>query len=164
MSKTKVSPGTWVERDLFESKAFMALKGFAPQLLIILLGKRRFTVIGKKGHEKRNCLNCGSIIFTYIEAEKKYGVSKPRLTRAFDELLAKGFLTIKYQGGGYKQDKSIYGLVEKWRLWRPGMTLEQRKKELLQRGYRKPNKKSNVTYINVPLHSHENVPLRSALG
>jgi hypothetical protein len=37
--KPKQPPGTWVERELFQSKAFHSLGGFAPQLLILFLGK-----------------------------------------------------------------------------------------------------------------------------
>ena len=111
----KSSIGTFVERELFESKAFLALKGAAPQVLILFLGKRWFEKIGRKGKEKRYCLNCDSLSFTYIEAEKKFGITKSRFSRAIDELLAKGFITIKHAGGGYQQDKSVYALSDNWK-------------------------------------------------
>ena len=139
--KSKLPPGTWIERDLFESRAYLNLKGFAPQLLILIMAKRQFNKIGRKGKEKHVCINCESLNFTYAEAEKKYGITKPRLTRAFDELLAKGFLEVRYQGGGYKQDKSIYAISEKWRFWRPDTVFEKRVKDLVQRGFRKPKKR-----------------------
>ena len=78
----------------------------------------------------------------YRQAEKKYGITQPRLSRAFDQLLEKGFITCKYQGGGYKQDKSLYALSENWRLWKTGMIFEQRKKDTVQRGFRKPKRES----------------------
>jgi hypothetical protein len=141
MGDRKSPQGTYIERSLFESKAFLSLRGFAPQLLILLLGKRWFDKVGKRGHERRICTNCDSLTFTYVEAEKKYGVTKPTLTRAFDKLLARGFLTIKHQGGGYKQDKTIYGLTENWMLWRPGVVFEKRERDSVQRGFRKPKRK-----------------------
>ena len=49
--KPKLPPGTFIERDLFESPAFLALRGFAPQLLILILGKRWFDKVGEKGKE-----------------------------------------------------------------------------------------------------------------
>ena len=131
---------------MFESQAYLALRGFAPQLLTLLLGKRHFDQVGKKGHEKRICLNCDSLVLTYVEAEKKYGITKPRLTRGYSELLAKGFLTCKHQGGGYKQDKSRYGLIEKWRLWYPGVIFEERKKDTVQRGFCKPKREAKVLH------------------
>ena len=106
--KTKAAPGTWIEREMFESKAFVALKGFAPQLLILFLAKRKIETRGKQGKQKRVCVNHDSLHFTYIEAKEKFGVSKPRFTRAIEDLLEKGFITIVHQGGGYQQDKTIY--------------------------------------------------------
>ena len=71
MKKHKSSPGTWVEKDMFESKAFLSLQGFAPQLLILILAKRWFENHGRQGKEKRVCMNYDSIYFTYIEAKEK---------------------------------------------------------------------------------------------
>lgn len=139
--KLKLSPGTWIEREMFESRAFLALRGFAPQLLILILGKRWFDTVGRKGKEERICTNYDALTFTYVEAEKKYGITKTRLSRAFDELLAKGFLIVKHQGGGYKQDKSIYALTKKWTKWSPGMVFDKREKDSVQRGWRKPQRK-----------------------
>jgi len=130
-----------MERNMFESKAYLSLRGFAPQLLTLILGKRWFDTVGKTGKMKRICTNCDALTFTYVEAEKKYGITKTRLCRAYDELLAKGFLKIIHQGGGYKQDKSIYALIEKWMIWRPGVVFEKRKKDPVQRGWRKPKRK-----------------------
>lgn len=138
--KTKVPPGTWIEREMFESKAFTALHGFAPQLLILFLAKRKFEVHGKPGKEKRNCVNRDSIHFTYIEAQEKYGVSKPRFTRSIEDLLRKGFVTIIYRGGGYQQDKTVFGLSENWRIWQPGAVMEERPKSKVKRGYCEPKK------------------------
>ena len=139
--KFKLPSGTWLEREMFESIAFLSLKGFAPQLLTLLLSKRYFDKVGRKGKEQRICTNCDSLTLTYLEAEKKYGIKKPRLTRAFDDLLAKGFITIKHQGGGYKQDKSLYGLIKKWLIWKPGVIFEKREKDNVRRGFCKPKRK-----------------------
>jgi len=138
--KTKAPPGTWIEREMIESKAFIALQGFAPQLLILFLAKRDIRNLGKTGKQKRVCVNCDSLHFTYIEAKKKYGVSKPRFTRAIEDLLRKGFITIIHQGGGYKQDKTVYGLSDSWCIWIPGTAMEVRPKSKIKRGYCEPKK------------------------
>ena len=137
----KLPPGTWVERTLFQSKAFLELRGFAPQLLILILGKRSIETISNGNRKERICVNENSLTFTYLEAQKKYSISKPRLTRAFDELLAKGFLKIQHQGGAYKQDKTIYGLAYEWALWSKGIVFSKREKDCIARGYRKPKRK-----------------------
>jgi len=156
--KYKSPPGTWFEREMFESKAYLSLRGFAPQLLVLFLSKRQFKNHGRKGKEKKICVNCDSLRFTFIEAKKKFGITISRFIRAIDELLAKGFITIIHQGGGYKQDQSIYALSDKWMLWQPNIVFETRKKESVQRGFCKP--KTKVTRETVPIHSHETVPIR----
>ena len=149
MGKTKLPPGTWIERELFQSKAFLSLKGFAPQLLILFLAKRKFIKHGRKGKEKHTCTNCDALNFTYLEAKETYGITQPRLTRAIDDLLSKGFIKIKHQGGCYKQDKTIYALSDSWRHWQPGTVINKRKMDV-QRGFRKPNK-CNIRNRN---HTH----------
>jgi hypothetical protein len=132
--RSKEAPGTYIHRDMFGAKAFIALKGVAPQLLILILGKRSFeSVDGKK-----TCMNSDNLFFTYIEAKKKYEITQPRFTRAIDDLLAKGFITIKHRGGAYKQDKTRYGLSENWRWWHLGAVHEERCTDNCQRGFRKP--------------------------
>lgn len=163
MAKPKLPPGTWFEREMFESKAFIALRGFAPQLLVLFLAKRHFENHAlKKGKIKRVCVNCDSIYFTYIEAKQKYGVTKARFTRAIDELLAKGFIAIVHRGGAYQKDKTIYGLSDKWLNWQPKMVFEVRQKESVKRGFCDP--KTEIAHETVPIHSHETVPIQDSLG
>jgi len=134
----KEAPGTYIHREVYESKAFLALGGAAPQVLILIFGKRIFqSVDGKK-----TCTNCNRLSFTYIEAQKKYGITQPRLTRAIDELLAKGFITVKHLGGAYQQDKTIYALSDQWKIWKPGKVVEERTKDTRQRGFIKAKKSS----------------------
>jgi hypothetical protein len=154
--------GTFVKRELFESKAFLSLSGIAPQVLIIFLGKRWFEKVGRKGKEKWICNNCDDLIFTYIEAEKKYGITKSRFSRAIKDLLEKGFISMKHKGGGYQKDKSVYAISDNWRLWEPGIVFEKRVKESVQRGFCKPNRKNSTSNI-VPLHNHENEPKKMIL-
>ena len=130
-----------VDRVMFESKAFMALTGIAPQLWITVLGKRRFFQFGRKGKKKWSCTNRDDINITYIEYFNKFGITQPRLTRAIEQLLAKGFITIIHPGGGHRHDKAIYGLSDKYLTWKPGMVIEKREKESVQRGFCKPNRK-----------------------
>jgi len=136
----KLAPGTWIEREMFESEAYLSLRGFAPQLLILILAKRQFQNYGRQGKQKRICLNCDKLNITYTEFKNKYGISQPRMTRAIDELLAKGFISIVYPGGTYRQDKAVYALSDNWVIWQPEMVLETRERESVERGFCKPKK------------------------
>jgi len=154
--KGKFKSGTYIEREMYMSRAFLSLTGFAPQLLILFLGKRDFT-------NDHVCINCQNITMTYAELENifnhgkpkhgmpKDGITRPKIIRAITQLLANGFLEIRHQGGAYKQDKSIYALSDKWRLWRPDMVFSERPKDTRTRGYRKS--KINITHENVT-HTH----------
>lgn len=140
MRKPKKPPGTWIEREMFLSPAYLNLKGFAPQLLTLFLSKREFArTKDKKGNKQYQCLNPNSICFTFKEAEKKHGIPIGRFNRAIRELLAKGFISLNHQGGAYRQDKSIYALSDKWILWQPGKIFEVRKRDV-KRGFQNGKK------------------------
>lgn len=137
-----MAKGAYFVREILESKAYLSLKGIAPQVLGLFMLKRQFEKVpGSKRHKpKKAWVNRDRLSLTYIEAEKEYGITQPRLTRAIDELLAKGFLTCTYQGGGYKQDKSAYSLIDKYLLWSPGTVFEKRHFDPVERGFRKPKR------------------------
>jgi len=165
----KAAPGTWLDRDLYTSRAYLELTGFAPQLLALFLGKRDISA-------DRTVKNRDAITMTYIELENIYyrreaqgqkevrddlprGIKRPRIVLAIDNLLAHGFIRIVHRGGAYQQDKTIYGLTDDWRHWRPGIVFRTRKPDTRQRGYNGRPKKSNLAHENVPIHTHENVPI-----
>lgn len=169
--KHRAPPGTWVERDMFMSRAFLELSGFAVQLLILFLAKRDIT------HE-RKVLNKKSITMTYLELENIYhrregqregkpfgqadlarGISRPRIIRAIDQLLAHGFIEIVHRGGAYQQDKTVYALTDEWQFWRPGTIFRKREPDTRRRGYN--GKRVNVAHENVPVHTHNTVPIES---
>jgi hypothetical protein len=167
----KAAPGTWVERDLFNSRAYLELTGFAPQLLILFLGKRDIS-------SDRLVRNKDAITMTFAELEGFYlsheskglrglredlpkGISRPRIVRAIDGLLSHGFIRIVRRGGAYQQDKTVYGLVDDWRLWQPGNAIRTREPDTRAMGYNGKRKKSNLAYETVPIHTNETVPMRN---
>jgi hypothetical protein len=134
--------GTFIESKIFRSKAFLSLgqKGtspvvstISPQLLILFFGKRDFRRPGGKG--ARTCVNCDHLTMTYAELENgPVKWSRQRITRAIDELLAKGFIEIVEQGGAYQQHKSVYALSDNWHRWEPRTVCSERPRDL-RRGY-----------------------------
>ena len=169
--KKKAPSGTWFEREMFTSRAYLELTGFASQLLVLFLAKRDID-------KERKVRNKNSITMTYIELENFYqrreanlkgsrqyeksnlpkGISRPRITRAIEKLLAHGFIKIVHRGGAYHQDKTIYALTDDWRLWRPGMVIRKREPDTRKRGYNS-KKKTNLAHETVPIHAHETVPI-----
>ncbi len=145
--------GTFIERDLFESDAFLALRGVAPQMLIYLLGKRFF----KKTRRGKFCENQNELTLSYAEL-KKLGVTQPRATRGFDELLAKGFIELKHQGGAYQKDQSVYALSNQWLLWKKGAVFSKRP-TVSKKGFQ-GGQKTKTTYENL---AHAHIRKRSSI-
>ncbi len=52
-----------------------------------------------------------------MEAEKRFGFTKPRFQRALDELIKFGFIDINHHGGGLNHDYSTYFVSERWKLY-----------------------------------------------
>lgn len=58
--------------------------------------------------------NNGEIQFSYLEAEKKYGIKAGRFTRAIDELMRVGFIDIAKTGFGLQKDVTSYAISNRW--------------------------------------------------
>lgn len=153
----KKSGGTFIPRELSESPAYIALSGFAPQLLVLIFNKRIFQQHGRKGKDKRVCINADAINITYTEFKTKFGVPHPRLTRGIDQLLEKGFIEIAHYGGAFRKDKSVFALSDKWRIWQPG-TCFQTRPSVVKKGYQNHRKKITANET-VPIHTNETVPI-----
>lgn len=120
---------------MFIHQSFLSLTGFSPQLLVLFLGKREKRYItDRDGVEALQCINCDNLTMPYKELENTYKITRPRIIRAIDELLSKGFLELRHHGGAYLQDKSVYALSNKWLIWRPGIVFNARPKGV-RRGY-----------------------------
>ena len=151
MGKKKLPGKIWIDREMFQSKAFIELKGFAPQLLVLVLGKRQYEKVGRRGKERWILTNGDKINITYTEFsnKKKFGgkkgITQPRLTRAIDQLLEKGFISIILPGGTYRHEKAVYALSDSWLIWQPGMVFETRQRDSLHRGFCQPKKQKSHT-------------------
>jgi len=144
MKKPNPNAGTFLKAEIIQSQAFITLAGCAPQLLTIFMWKRKFERFPvKKGRNNLVCINCQELTFTYIEAEKSYGITKSRFSRGIDELLAKGFISIVRLGGAYQQDKTVFALSDRWKRWVPGTVFEERPKVTVERGYCRPKQISH---------------------
>jgi len=89
----------WIDVELINFKAFNSLTGYAPQLLLHLYRKRKFENHGTKKNAKWVCINYDELNITYIEFYTKHGITKPKMLRAKDQLLARGFIKTIHSGG-----------------------------------------------------------------
>ena len=101
---------------MVKSEAWLSLSGAAIIVYLIFRTKCRIDKLqGKPGKRRRVILNNGEIVFTYSEAQKKYGISASRFRRAIDELLAKGFIDIAATGAGLYKVATWYAISDRWR-------------------------------------------------
>jgi DNA-binding PadR family transcriptional regulator len=109
------SRGIYLEPGLIDSQSFQKLSGTAKWVYLLFLQRRVMKKTGRKGKEKWFIENNGEIVFSYTEAQKKYGITKPRFQRALKELVEKGLIDVTHHGGGVRGDFSTYAICERWR-------------------------------------------------
>ena len=131
-----------IDRDLVSPKALLSLKRTAIKVYLIFLTKRQMGRVKRPKGPKYEIANNGEIVFTYLEAEQKYGFSKKQFSKALDDLVEKGFLDIEHLGGACQRDKSMYAISERWRKYGTDeFEKRERPKESVKRGYAKPSRK-----------------------
>jgi len=136
--------GTFVKSRIFLSPAFLSLgqPGTAPsvsncsaQILLLFLGKRQYGTRKNRGGKKvLERTDENRFTMTYKELDAR-GISQQRATRAFDELLAKGFISVVDPGGAYEKHKTVYAIERDYRAWRPGDPPVRARKKDVRRGY-----------------------------
>ena len=123
--------GFFVERELFYSNAFKALNRSGLKILLYVLDSRvrenKAQAKTKKGTTRKpRFVNLDNLYIPYSVAVEKTGLTRPSVTAGIDEVLAKGFLELKYHGGAAKHDMSIYSWNDSWMFWQPGVTFFKR--------------------------------------
>ena len=130
--------GTFIERELYQSEAFMSLRRtFSPKLLLLFLDKRmrepKRDAKDRKGNiRKPKFINLDNINMPYSELEKKYGVSRQTITRAIDELLEKGFIEILTMPNQFIKYRRLFkknGSIKTWK--RKYNNLNNKEKKIL---------------------------------
>ena len=150
-NKNGYGKGTFVETQIYLSPAYINLgkKRTSPTVstcshavLMMFLGKRQFGKLqSRKGETVYGRTDNNEFTLTYKELNSK-GISQQRATRSFDELLAKGFISIKNIGGLFDKDKAIYSLEDDYLKWRAGDQPIRKRKRDVQRGFQ--GKKTGV--------------------
>lgn len=109
----KMAGQTLLKSDLVLSPAYKALKESGLRVLNIFLLRQPMEKVGAKEWAPKQTEN--EIKFTYTNANKLLDFTDPRFTRAIDDLIEKGFIDLRYQGGGAEGDHSLYVLSDMWK-------------------------------------------------
>lgn len=142
-NKNRYGKGTFLLTKMFLSPAFLSLgqrdtsptvSSCSVQLLLLLLGKRRFASVKKGGRKVQERSDDNKIDLTYKELNSR-GISQQRVTRSIEELLAKGFIKIVNPGGLYEKDKALYALVDDYQNWQPGDPPIRQRSRDVKRGF-----------------------------
>ena len=107
------SKGVYLQRDILESEAFWKLSGTAIKVFMVFRLKCVFKKVNVGKREILTIINNGEIQFTYIEANKNYGISKTTFRNVRDKLIEVGFIEIKQEGGCHLP--TLYSISDNWR-------------------------------------------------
>ena len=109
------SGSIFVERRLLQSKAYRALRTPTAYFVLGIFWTKR--QLAKKGRRGKDWVitNNGEIVFTYQEAETKYGISGGAFRSAIDELRNKGFIDIAESGAGLHKSANLYSISNRWK-------------------------------------------------
>lgn len=125
-------------RDIIFSKAWQELrdKNQAAAMDVYMIFRTKMIMkpitgarVKSKSKGSYHCENKDSIQFTYREALRKYGLTRPRFARAIDWLVKVGLIDITYHSSGLFRDVSLYGISERWREFGKAEFIEQKRKK-----------------------------------
>jgi hypothetical protein len=134
----------FISRRVIMSKALLSLKTAAAcQVYLIFCSKCRMEKVQTRpmSREKEwRITNNGEIQFTYLEAEKKWGISVGKFTRAIDDLLRVGLIDITKTGFGLHKDVTLYAISYRWeKFGTDEFVVMERPKRKQQLGFTKGN-------------------------
>ena len=127
----------YVDRRMHRSPAFRKMTASSIFILLEFYSRRQVAKIPRRGYQ---ISNNGEILFTYAEAQNKFGISRSTFRRAIDQLVNLGFIDIAHHGGGMMKDSSQYGISERWR--------DYGKEEFIKKSRKKDNRKLGYTKDN----------------
>lgn len=134
MRSRKSSGNIWIEAKLLESKAYFELNGKAAKVLMWFLKRRQFAPTPGSKRQDWMQINNGEIVFTYNEAEKKYGINRQTFSKLLDDLVEKGFIDVSRPGIGSGKMPTLFSISQRWRKYgTPEFEVVKRKKRLSHR-------------------------------
>jgi hypothetical protein len=136
VSGTSGNSGIFIYRTMLLSVAFLSLNNSGKTMLLALLNvRKRESYKDRKTKKTVHVLDGNNLEMTYVTLKKVWGLNQQAVSRAIDDLLAKGFIKIVHQGGLGEHDKARYSLVDDYQQWTsktPAIRIRERD---VRRGY-----------------------------
>jgi len=111
--KEKVKKNPYVmffDKRLLKYHPFVELSGTAKLVYLVFRERCRM----EQMNDEWEITNNGQLVFSYSEADKKYGISRPAFARAISKLVLASLIYIAKSGGGTTGDFSKYGMSDEW--------------------------------------------------
>lgn len=107
--------GTFIEKDILLSTAFLSLSKHGKTILLMLLLKRQFNRPSKNNRSRGMLVltNNGTLELSYKEL-KSYGLNENQSARGFSDVIEKGFVRMMERGGKGKKSYNKYSLTDDW--------------------------------------------------
>ncbi len=133
--------GTFITRELLLSKAYISLSSHAKLILAMFLLKRQMpgNYRSRKSLPKETVLNNGEIELSYKEIQI-YGLDIKQISRAFDDVISKGFIEMTQRGGKGKKSYNKYQIIDDWKNY--GTDAFIKRNRIKSHGYGFCNKKT----------------------
>ncbi len=131
-----------IPRRMHRSPAFYELTKTSVLVLFEFMFRCQWQQIHvKAGRNKEwSIINNGELIFTYVDAIKRFGIAKSTFRNSIDQLVNLGFIDIAHPGGRMNKDSSKYGISERWKEYgKEGFIKKSRQKDTRKLGYTEKN-------------------------
>ncbi len=107
-----------MSKKFIHSKPFVKLTGAAKQILIELYMRLKLESYEPKRNRRSDkqffASNNGKLVLTYSGLHKQFGYSTATISKAIDQLAAKGFIEIVQLGCGVKRQSHKIALINNW--------------------------------------------------
>jgi hypothetical protein len=105
----------YISKRLIRSKAFMKLTGAAKQMLLESYMRLKVNSSGgRKRSQRFFAENNGELVLSYKSIHDQYGYSTATISKAIDQLTARGFWSIVELGCGVKRQSHKIALINNW--------------------------------------------------
>jgi DNA-binding MarR family transcriptional regulator len=104
----------YINKRLIRSKPFIKLTGAAKQILLELYMRLKVNSLGKRNNKRFFAENNGELTLSYKSIHGQFGYSTATISKAIDQLAAKGFISIVELGCGVKRQSHKIALINNW--------------------------------------------------
>jgi len=126
-----------LDKGMAYSKAYLSLGNPAMKILTYILFHQRWENVSRnQSKPKWICTNKDDLKLLYAAfRESPFKMQNKSITRGIDELLAKGFIKVKEQGGKSKGHASVYKIVDDYKGWEKGSVPMSTRRPFRKRGF-----------------------------